>query len=89
MGMSEEQQLGYELKEIVEMAGKEDMFESLSQSPLDRAGKRFDKLCREFLRLLRQKYQEDLVETLLQEEQKQKSGNKWAHNKNRKKKKNL
>jgi hypothetical protein len=58
--ISEEQQLIYEIKDIIELAnkaGKEhEMIESLQYSPLNRAGKRFDKLCRDFLKLLKVKY---------------------------------
>lgn len=56
----EEQYLVYDIQDIHEMAkvsGKEkDMIEYLQQSPLNRANKRCDKVCREFLKLLKQKY---------------------------------
>lgn len=80
-----------ELKEIIEMASQTDnepeMLTFLVMTPLRRAEKRQDRLCREFYKCIKQKYQEELVEILLKEEQQQ-SRTKWGEGK-RKKKKNV
>lgn len=60
-----------------------ELIEFLIQSPLNRADKRVDKICREFLLILKQKYQEDLVENLLKDEAQPKS--KITFNKKKKK----
>ena len=76
-GTLEEKLFTAELTDIIERSNlpeKElEFVEFLSQSPLSRANKRVDLICREFLKILKQKYQEDLVENLLKEEAKPKS----------------
>lgn len=53
--------------------GKEtEMLDFLVYTPIYRAEKRQDALCREFYKLITQQYQEDLMENLLQEEMKSK-----------------
>ena len=52
------------------LSGKEiEFIETLMQTPFSRADKRLDKLCRELLTLMKNKYKDDLMENLLKEEQ--------------------
>jgi hypothetical protein len=76
-----ESDFDYEAKCLVERSmssGKEFQFiEYLMQTPFSRCDKKLDKLCRDFLTLIKNKYKDVLMENLLEEEQQQ-TKQKWT-----------